>query len=63
VSEQLLIEFNRLVASWLWVVLVAILIAVFYEPIREEVLPRMSGFRALGSRVPQLEASLEAERV
>jgi hypothetical protein len=58
-SEQILIELIRLVPTVLWVVLAAVVVFVFYRPIRDDLLPRMSGFKAWGSNMPLLWASLE----
>ena len=58
-SELIVIELIRLIPSLLWLVLVVILIGVFYKPIKEELLPRMSGIRAWGLEVELLRVDLD----
>ena len=58
-SELIVIELIRLIPSLLWLVLVVILIGVFYKPIKEELLPRMSGIRAWGLEVELLRMDLD----
>jgi hypothetical protein len=57
-SEQLLMEFIRLIPTWLWMVLAATVIGACYRPIREELLARESG-----TEVPLTRASLVRESV
>jgi CheY-like chemotaxis protein len=58
-SEQILIELIRLIPSFLWIVLLAILVGVFYRPIRHELIPRISGFKAFGLEVALLREQLD----
>jgi hypothetical protein len=58
-SEQIVIELIRLIPGLLWLVFLAILIGLFYKPIREELIPRMSGFRAWGVEVDLLGKELD----
>lgn len=54
-----MVELIRLIPSVLWVIVVAIVIGVFYKPIRHELLPRMSGFRAFGVEVGFIRQDLD----
>jgi len=47
-SPEVTVELIKLIPSVLWILFVAISVAVFYKPIRRELLPRMSGFKAFG---------------
>lgn len=58
-SEQILVELIRLIPSFLWLVLVAVVLGVFYRPIRQELIPRMSGFKAFGFEVALLREELD----
>ena len=58
-SEQILIELIRLIPSFLWIVLLAILVGVFYRPIRHELIPRIRGFKAFGLEVALLREQLD----
>lgn len=59
-SEQILIELIRLIPSFLWLVVVAVLLGVFYRPIRQELIPRMSRFKAFGLEVALLRERLDS---
>jgi CheY-like chemotaxis protein len=48
VSSEIIIEFVKIVPSVLWFIFVSVLIIRLYEPIRDELLPRVSGFKAFG---------------
>jgi CheY-like chemotaxis protein len=58
-SPEVTIELVKLIPSILWVFLVAILIAVFYRPIRRELLPKMQGIHAFGIEVTFLQGELD----
>lgn len=47
-NAELATELIKLIPSILWILFVAVLIAVLYKPIRYEMLPRLSGFKAFG---------------
>jgi CheY-like chemotaxis protein len=57
-SPDIAVELIKLVPSALWIVFVAILIAVFYKPIKRDLLPRMSGFRAFGVELAFVQEEL-----
>lgn len=59
-SEQILIELIRLIPSFLGALVVAVLLGVFYRPIRHELIPRMSGFKAFGLGVALLREQLDS---
>jgi CheY-like chemotaxis protein len=58
-SEQILIELIRLIPSLLGLVVIAVLLGVFYRPIRHELIPRMSGLKAFGLEVALLREQLD----
>lgn len=47
-TPQMEIELLKLIPNILWIVLVLVLFAVFYKPIRYELLPRLGSFKAFG---------------
>jgi CheY-like chemotaxis protein len=53
------VELIRLIPTVLWVLFIAILIGVFYKPIKHELLPRMSGFTAFGVAVTFIREELD----
>jgi CheY-like chemotaxis protein len=57
-SPEVAVELVKLIPSALWIVFIAILIAVFYKPIKQDLLPRMSGFRAFGVELAFLQKEL-----
>lgn len=57
--SELMVELVRLIPSVLWILFVAILIGIFYRPIRYELLPRMSGFSAFGVEVTLIREELD----
>lgn len=59
-SEQILIELIRLIPSLLGLVVIAVLVGVFYRPIRHELIPRMSGLKVLGLEVSLLRDQLNS---
>jgi CheY-like chemotaxis protein len=58
-SPEIVVELIRLVPSLLWILLIAVLLAVFYKPIRQDLLPRLSGFKAFGLEVALLREQLD----
>ena len=57
-SQQVLIELVSLIPNILWVILVAILIVVFYRPLKE-LLPRIGGVKAFGIEVTLIQVELD----
>jgi hypothetical protein len=55
-SPEVTVELVKLIPSVLWVILVAILIAVFYRPIRRELLPKMQGIHVFGMSQTKYDA-------
>lgn len=58
-SPEVAVELVKLLPTTLWIVFVAILIAIFYKPIKRDLLPRMSGFRAFGFEAAFVEEELD----
>ena len=59
VSREVTIELLKIVPSILWVSLVAVLVAMFYKPIRNDLLPRASGIKAFGLEATFVEQRLD----
>jgi CheY-like chemotaxis protein len=58
-TPEIVVELLKLIPSVLWVVLVAVLIAAFYRPIRQELIPRMSGLKAFGVEATFIKDELD----
>lgn len=54
------LELVKLIPSVLWFCLVTILIVMFYRPIRDDLLPRLSGFNVMGVEFSFVQESLDA---
>ena len=54
------IELVKLIPSILWFFLVVVLLIVFYRPIRDELLPRIGGFKAMGVEFSFVKDSIDA---
>lgn len=53
-------EFIKIVPSVLWFVLAAVVLFLFYQPIRDELLPNLTGFKAGGVELSFIKESIEA---
>ena len=53
------IEWIKLVPSILWIALVLFLFALFYKPIRHELLPRLGSFKAFGVEATFIEVEVK----
>ena len=49
--ENLAIEILKVISSVAWFLLAVTLLAIFYRPIRDELIPGLSGFEGYGGRV------------
>lgn len=47
-TDKLLLEFVKNLPGILWFLLVCVIVLLFYKPIRHELLPNLSGFKAMG---------------
>ncbi|MFQ5632215.1 MAG: response regulator [bacterium] len=46
--EKLLVEGIKIIPSLLWVIVALVIVKIFYKQIRDDLLPNLAGFRALG---------------
>ncbi len=53
-------ELLKLIPSILWFLLVVVLIILFYRPIRDEMLPRLCAFKAIGVELSFVKDSIDA---
>ena len=53
-------ELVKLIPSILWFFLVAVLIWIFYKPIRDDLLPHLIGFKAAGVELSFIKDSIDA---
>jgi CheY-like chemotaxis protein len=58
--EQMEAEFIKLIPSLLWFMFVATLFGLFYRPIRDELLPNLTGFKAGGVELSFVRESIDA---
>ncbi len=58
--ENVYIELVRLIPSLLWFSLTAVILILFYKPIRHELLPKLTGFSFRGVKFSFLEKSIDA---
>lgn len=47
-TREIVVELVELIPSVLWILFATALVVVFYRPIRRELIPRISGFKAFG---------------
>jgi len=59
VSSQVATELIKLIPDVLWILLVVVLITVFYRPIRDNLLPRISGINAFGVGLTFIRENLD----
>lgn len=57
---QMLTELLKLIPSILWFFLVVVLIVLFYKPIREDLLPNLRAFKAMGVELSFVKDSIDA---
>ncbi len=57
---QMVTELLKLIPSILWFFLVVILIVLFYKPIREDLLPNLRAFKAMGVELSFVKDSIDA---
>ncbi len=58
--ENVYIELIQLIPSLLWFILTAVILILFYKPIRHELLPKLTGFSFQGVAFSFLEKSIDA---
>jgi len=58
-SQDVAVEFIRLVPSILWFLLLVILLFLFYKPIRNELLPKIRGFKGFGVEVTFVQEEID----
>jgi len=54
------LDLTQLIPSALWFILVLVIVLVFYRPIRDELVPRLSGLNFMGVQFSFVEASINA---
>jgi CheY-like chemotaxis protein len=54
------IEFMKIVPSILWFILAVSVLLIFYRPIRDDLLPKLSGFKAGGVELSFVKESIDA---
>ena len=54
------LDLTKLVPSVLWFLFVIVVVLIFYRPIRDELLPRLSGLNFMGVQFSFVEASINA---
>ncbi len=57
---QIAIELVKLIPSILWFLLVIFLLVLFYRPIRDDLLPNLSAFKAMGVELSFVKDSIDA---
>jgi len=57
---QIATELLKLIPSILWFFLVVILLVLFYKPIREDLLPNLGAFKAMGVELSFVKDSIDA---
>jgi CheY-like chemotaxis protein len=63
VPTEVVVELIKAIPTLLWVLFIGILVAIFYKPIRHQLIPRMSGLKAFGVEATFLREQLtEAAR-
>lgn len=58
-DSTILVEIIKILPSLVWALIVIGLIIIFYGPIREELIPRMTGIKALGFEATFIKKELE----
>lgn len=58
--DKLWIELIKILPSVLWFILIAILMIKFYKPIRYELIPKLTGFKAMGVEFSFIEKSIKS---
>jgi hypothetical protein len=54
------IEVLKVAMPVLWFIFVVALVAVFYKPIRDDLVPRLSGLKAMGVEFSFIQESLDS---
>jgi hypothetical protein len=54
------IEILKVAMPLLWFIFVVALVAVFYKPIRDDLVPRLSGLKAMGVEFSFIQESLDS---
>ncbi len=54
------VELVKVIPSILWFLLTITALAVFYRPLRDELLPNLTGFSAMGVEVSFIRDSMDA---
>ena len=57
--DEITLELIKLVPSLLWFLLVLIVLLVFYRPIRDDLLPSLTGFSAAGVELSFVRESID----
>ena len=58
--DNLAVEILKVIPSVAWFLLVVALLAIFYRPIRDELIPRLSGLKAMGVEFSFVQGSLNS---
>jgi CheY-like chemotaxis protein len=58
-SPEVAVELIRLVPSILWILFIIVIVAIFHRPIRQELLPRMTGLKAFGFEATFIREELD----
>lgn len=58
--NSIIVEIVKLIPSFLWFCLVIVFFLLFYRPIRYELLPSLSGFKAMGVEFSFVKDSIDA---
>ena len=58
--DEITVELIKLIPSLLWFLLVLIVLLVFYRPIRDDLLPSLTGFSAAGVELSFVRESIDA---
>ena len=54
------IELLKVAMPVLWFIFVVALVAIFYKPIRDDLVPRLSGLKAMGVEFSFIQESLDS---
>ena len=60
--DNIPIELVKIIPTILWFLLVVAVLVLFYRPIRDELLPNLSGLKAMGVELSFVKDSIDAAR-
>ena len=59
-SNEMVIELLKIAPPLLWILVVVVVLVMFYRPIRDDLLPKLSGLKAIGVEFSFIKDSIDA---